>query len=144
MNISQQNMLRAGASVADITPDWPVHLSGYPFVERKSTGVHDRLLSSALFIDDGRASVLFIANDVIFVSKDLTARARLRISVETGVPGKNIMITATHTHSGPSTITFVSGSHDSLLPPVNDRFIKLLEDGIVKAAKPAGAALTAN
>ena len=47
-------LLTAGSATADITPDRPQFLFGYPHVRRYSTGVHDPLLSSALFLSDGR------------------------------------------------------------------------------------------
>lgn len=129
--------LLAGAAAIDITPNKSLHLAGYPFVKRNSTGVHDPLLSSALYLSDGISQVLFIGNDVIFVPKELAARARKRIYAITGVPENNIMVSATHTHSGPSTVRFTAGSHDPLLPPPDNGFLQQLEDGIVEAAVKA-------
>ena len=71
--------LLAGAGVADITPLDPQYLFGYPHVERTSTGVHDPLLSSALYLFDGRTPLLFVANDIIFVGKATAGRVRQRI-----------------------------------------------------------------
>jgi hypothetical protein len=59
--------LNAGAATVDITPEDSQFLFGYPHVPRFSTGVHDPLLSCALYLDDGRTSLLFVANDVIYV-----------------------------------------------------------------------------
>jgi neutral ceramidase len=128
-----ENKLLAGAAQVDITPQYSLHLAGYPFVKRNSTGFHDKLLSSALYFKEGDNDVLFIGNDVIFIPKDLSLRARKRINKITGIPEKNIVVSATHTHSSPSTIEFVSGGHDKLLPPVEERFLQQLEDGIVDA-----------
>ena len=62
--------LIAGAAAADITPEGPQFLFGYPHVPRYSTGIHDPLLSSALFLADGATlALLLIANDVIYVSR---------------------------------------------------------------------------
>ncbi len=60
-------------------PILDVHLAGYPYVQRVSTGVHDPLLSSALYLESGPDRVLLIANDVIYVSKISTARCREKI-----------------------------------------------------------------
>lgn len=126
--------LLAGAEAVNITPKESLYLAGYPFVERTSTGIHDPLMSSALFLSDGKTSVIFIANDVIFVNRKSVARVRRSISGQTGVPEKNIMITATHTHSGPSTVTFTAGTQDPLLPKVNTQYVQFMEDGMIKAA----------
>ena len=102
---------KAGAVAIEITPEDSQFLFGYPFVERMSRGVHDPLYSSALYLDNGDEKVLFIANDIIFVSKELTRQARLRIETATGVRAGAIMISATHTHSGPMTIDYLSNEY---------------------------------
>ena len=63
--------LIAGAAAVDITPSDSQFLYGYPFVERFSTGVHDRLLSSALFLCDGKPPVILVANDAVFLGRDI-------------------------------------------------------------------------
>jgi neutral ceramidase len=129
--------LIAGAAAADITPDDSQFLFGYPHVRRYSTGVHDRLLSSALFLSDGKTSLLWVANDVIYVSRQTAQRVRERIGQETGVAAGNMMITATHTHSGPMTVDTVSNEGDAAVPKTDPRYVERLEDGIVRAAVQA-------
>ena len=129
--------LQAGAASIDISPRDSQFLFGYPHVERYSTGVHDPLISSALYLSDGQTQVMFVANDIIFVSKALTRRARQRIEIATGVPGANIMTTATHTHSGPVTVDYVSNTNDPVVPKADPAYLQLLEDGIVAAAREA-------
>ncbi|MCG3148626.1 MAG: hypothetical protein PCFJNLEI_02071 [Verrucomicrobiae bacterium] len=126
--------LRAGAAAVNISPRRPLFLAGYPNGERISTGVHDPLLSSALWLDDGTRAVIFVANDVIFIPKALAHRARQRIAKQTGVPAGNIMITATHTHSGPVTVDRQPRPPASVVPPPDAQFLAELEDGIVRAA----------
>ena len=127
--------LWAGAAIADISPLNAQYLFGYPHVERYSTGINDPLLSSALYLTDGWTPVLFIANDVIFVSKATTNRVRQRIEGTIGIPGENILVSATHTHSGPSTVDYV-GFGESV-PKVDPRYLERFEDGIVAAALAA-------
>ena len=133
--------IHAGAASVDITPKRSLHLFGYPHVERYSTGVHDPLLSSALCISNGNIETLFIANDIIFVSKALVARARARIQEATGVPADNILISATHTHSGPGTVSYASNEADPTVPQPDEAFLQQLEDGIVEAAVQAQVSL---
>lgn len=127
----------AGAAVADLTPAGPVFLFGYPHVARYSTGVHDRLLSSALYLSDGRTGLIFIANDVIYISKTSARRVRKRITRATGVPEANIMVTATHTHSGPITVDCVFCQGDPAVPKADPAYVATLEDAIVQAAGQA-------
>jgi hypothetical protein len=59
---------------------------------------------------------------------------RQRISQETGVPAENIMLTATHTHSAPSTADWLSNESDPIVPKANKKFIQQFEDAMVKSA----------
>lgn len=131
--MSSTKNLYAGAAAISITPHEPHHLSGYPFVERISEGVHDELLSSALYLSDGMKEVLFIGNDIILISKQTADNARQRICEITGVPANHIMITATHTHSGPGTVELIACHHDELMPPIDENYVAFVEDKIVEA-----------
>ncbi|MGI8783867.1 MAG: neutral/alkaline non-lysosomal ceramidase N-terminal domain-containing protein [Acidobacteriota bacterium] len=132
----------AGAATADITPKDVQFLFGYPHVERYSTGVHDPLLSSALYLDDGHASVLVVTNDIIFVTKASTRRVRQSIARVTGIPPANIMVTATHTHSGPITVDYINNEADSVVPKADPAYTRLMEDGMVSAGVRAFGAAT--
>ena len=132
--------LKAGAAVVNITPSDSQFLYGYPHVERYSTGVHDPLLSSALYLCDGMTQAMFITNDLVFVSKVMAERVRARITQETGIPAGNIMITATHTHSGPNTADHLCAEADPVVPNADPKYIALAEDGMVQAATQAVAA----
>jgi neutral ceramidase len=132
-NILMGAALIAGAASADITPKDSQFLFGYPHVRRYSTGVHDPLLSSALFLADGKTPLLMIANDVIYVGKESTRRVRKQIERETGVPAANIMITATHTHSGPLTVDTLSNEGDPAVPKTDPNYVERFENGVVQA-----------
>lgn len=125
--------LLAGAATADISPVDSQFLYGYPHVKRWSTGIHDPLTSSALALDNGKTRLLFIANDIIYVPKGLVARTRQRIEAASGTPANHIMITATHTHSGPGVNKRGPGSYSTVVPDADPAYIQLLEDGIVQA-----------
>lgn len=129
--------LFVGAAAVDITPAASLHLFGYPHVVRNSTGVHDPLFSSALYLKSGCEQQLFIGNDVIFVPKDLAGRARNRLAASTGIPASAICLSATHTHSGPDTVAYVSNATDHTVPPPDVAFLQQLEDGIVAAGEAA-------
>lgn len=129
--------LQAGSAQIEITPKDSQFLFGYPHVERYSTGVHDKLWSSSLYLSDGKTDCLFIANDIIFVGKDNVANARKRINKQTGIAAENIMITATHTHSGPHTVDYISNNADPSVPKADQNYIQFMEDCIVESAVKA-------
>ena len=126
--------IKAGASVVDITPQQSHFLFGYPYVERMSTGVHDALLSSALYITNGHTQVLFISNDVLYVAKDSVARIRKEVFGKTSIPVSHILIAATHTHSAPVTAELVTSANDPIVPRVDQNYLRFLEESSVKAA----------
>lgn len=129
--------LRAGIATRDITPRKPLFLVGYPHEPRVSTGVHDPLLASALFLNDGKTSLLTIAVDVLFVSPETVAHCRAAIARTTGIPASNILIAATHTHSAPITATMLAWENDPVVPPINAEYMAQFHDGIIGAATAA-------
>ena len=72
--------LWAGAAQRDISPDRPVYLTGYPKFERTSTGIHDPLLASALYLSDGETVLLFAAVDLLMLDSATVRRCRRKSS----------------------------------------------------------------
>lgn len=116
--------LQAGFGRRDITPRKPCFLVGYPHVGRTSTGVHDPLFASALFVGNGENGVLCISVDWLFVSADWTWECRRRIAAETGLAPEAILISATHTHSGPHTVDILAWKEDPVVPPADDAYLE--------------------
>ncbi len=92
--------LKIGAAERIITPPVGTSLAGY-FHDRKSTAVRDDLLAKAVVADDGENVVALIACDLIGIPDELSRAARRLIRRRVGIPEGNIMISATHTHTGP-------------------------------------------
>src|SRR5439155_26798702 len=142
------SQLFAGAASLEITPDGSVFLAGYPHVRRFSTGVHDPLLSSALYLTSAGEQALLIANDIIYLSKVSVARCRREIAARTGVPESNILISVTHTHSGPKMLDPIATSGDEMVAKTDSQVVRFIEERIVQCAcravekpKPAEAGL---
>ena len=102
-----------------------------------STGAHDRLLASRLYLSDGRTALMMAANDVIYIGRDTAHHVRERIEQATGIPAANMIITATHTHSGPLTVNTLSNERDPAVPKTDPGFVEQFENGIVEAAVKA-------
>jgi hypothetical protein len=84
--------------------------------------------------------MLLIACDLIFVSKGLVARARQRIAAHGVVPAEHILISATHTHSGPVTVDCVSNAADPVVPKADPAYLAKLEETLIETALQACAA----
>lgn len=126
--------LRAGAAAADITPRNKAFLYGYPHVERYSEGTHDPLMSSALYLEMGDKRLLVIANDLVNLDRRLTRAIREGISKRTGLDTGAIMVTATHTHSGPIIMRTILNEGDALIPEPDSEYLKFLVDTAVENA----------
>jgi neutral ceramidase len=129
--------LRAGTAVRDLIPRQPIFLAGYPHVQRISTGVHDPLSASALFLSDGATQVMFIAVDTLFVPADSVNLCRAAIAEATGVPAANILISATHTHSGPLTTSVLAWKDDPVVPLPDGAYLDQFHRGIIESAVAA-------
>ncbi|MCK4826892.1 hypothetical protein KA005_64750, partial [bacterium] len=96
-------MLKAGFSKIDITPDIGCYLQGH-FDVRIAKKIHDPLFAKAAVFDDGKNKACIISCDLVGIEKKEVKLAGKLIKKETGIPDKNIIICATHTHTGPSLI----------------------------------------
>ena len=92
--------LRAGMAVVDITPPIGYRMSGY-FYERLSTGIKNPLNAKAIVLRQGSLCVAMVFCDIIGISLDVSSRARKQAAEKTGIPPENILIAATHSHTGP-------------------------------------------
>jgi neutral ceramidase len=93
--------LTAGVALREISPKEGVPLGGYPHHPRYNKGVHDPLYASCLFLEDGVEKIALITTDVIGISKKYVREIRAQIKKNCGIPEKNILITASHSHSAP-------------------------------------------
>ena len=96
-----QSNLRAGVAKVDITPHEvrEFEVTGH---RRKVTGVRDPLRAGVLILTDGETKAAIVTLDTIGAWDEMVKLARQRIEQETGVPAANVMVAASHNHSGPS------------------------------------------
>jgi neutral ceramidase len=132
-------MFLAGAAHNDINPKRPVYLTGYPKTDRISTGIHDPLLVSVLYLFDGEVALLFVALDLLMLSHQTVHRCREMIQAATAIPAGNILISASHTHSGPVMVDLLAFRHDPFVPPVDPAYIDFVCAQIVSTAVQAKA-----
>ncbi|HHV62995.1 MAG TPA: hypothetical protein GXX51_10205 [Firmicutes bacterium] len=94
--------MKAGVAKAVITPYVGIALEGN-VRDKGSQGIHDDLYVRALVLkgDDG-TELAMITSDLVGVPKDFCDGVRTLVEAETGIPRGNVMVTASHTHSGPA------------------------------------------
>jgi len=107
--------VRAGAGKRLITPPVGGPLVGIPErdLANGSSAVHDQLYARALVLDNGLVTFALVSVDLFAVSHALTAEIARRVNARTGIPEDNVILVASHTHSGPSiSKTIVGGEPD--------------------------------
>ncbi len=131
--VAADPVLTVGAFAQDITPPkFPVSVNG-GFSDRLATKAHDPLHARALVIDDGTVAVALVVVDSCMLPRELLDAAKAKAAKATGIPAKNMLVSATHTHTAP-TATAVFGS------PVNADYVLFLTDQIAAAIEKAHAA----
>lgn len=91
----------AGFGDVVITPPLGLHMQGY-FAPRVAEGIKDHLYSRALVVSQDDRHVAVVVTDLIDVlPEDVTAVKRL-VEERLGIPGSNVLIAASHTHTGPA------------------------------------------
>jgi len=83
-----------------ITPPAGAAMSGY-YYNRAAEGVHDDLHAKAVVLESGGHKAALVACDLSAMPREIAAAARKLIEASTGIPAANVLISATHTHTGP-------------------------------------------
>lgn len=100
-----------GVKKTVVTPKVGCRLFGYGD-DLYSELVNDDLDATVFVFEQGAISCVMVSITVVSLTDELSDRIRKGISEKTGIPVSNIMLAATHTHSGPATIAMDSGWGD--------------------------------
>ena len=127
-------MLRAGAAVADITPQsWPISMVG-TFSGRQATHAWDPLQARALVLDDGNVRLAIVIVDSCYCPRSLFDEAKRRISRQTRIPVNRMLMAATHTHTAPA-------ARDRREVKADAAYVEHMIRGIVSAVQQASGNL---
>lgn len=91
-------MLKCGFYEKEITPPLGCCIPGY-YTPRISDGVVDKLYCRAIAVSDGKESVIMMSMDAISVIKGVNEGILKRVTEYTGIPEKNLSVSATHSHT---------------------------------------------
>jgi hypothetical protein len=129
--------LRVGASVTKITPPLGVPLAGY-YHARGADSVLDDLYARTMVVEQDGKKAAFVVLDLISTTRALVEQSRAEIAKRTGLAGSRVMISATHTHTGPELkgrgrrTDEVSSGSESVLKYV-EQLPALIADGVKQA-----------
>jgi hypothetical protein len=114
--------LRAGINTLEVTPQIGVPLAGYGGGQRRlipwdvkdqfpyatfmhpSEGVRDPIRVKTLYLERDSKKLIFISLDVVGVTADVRKDLLARVA-HLGIGEDELFISATHTHSGPGTLS---------------------------------------
>ncbi len=101
--------LHFGTGRTVITPPLGVELCGYgPYIERRATEIHQDLHSTALALSDGDRIFVLVSNDLVWTDRSLVDETHRIVRDRYGLDPARVVITNTHTHSGPATMKTVA------------------------------------
>jgi len=129
---AQTYTLRAGAAAVDITPKvFPLNMPG-GFSANLAQSAHDPMHARALVLDDGKTTLAMVVVDNLGAGPDVLDESKAIAAAKTGMNADKMLISSTHTHSG---------------PPLNTRsepaaaYRKLFVEGVAESIIKAHAAL---
>ena len=125
--------LKVGAATCLITPAVGSWQQGAG-VTRKGERIRDELEANALFLTDGQTPLILISCDLVGLDLATVGPIRNAISSVAGIPPRQVIVTCTHTHSGPALI------RTNYHIPVDKSYIGLLSQKLVDVASDAVAA----
>jgi hypothetical protein len=139
--------LQVGAAAVVITPPEGTPLAGYYSIRGSKTVIDDIYAKAIVLENDGTKAVLVVC-DLISLPRHSVRDARRLIEKHTGIPGAHVMISATHTHTGPviareSSIDELTGATTDLGKRYTESLPEKIAQSVVEANKklaPARAA----
>lgn len=128
-----------GQGIYDITgPAAEVRMMGYSMVDQITAGIHSRLWSRAfVIVDPGSGKrVVFVCADLGIMTQALKQQVMEKVQADPALGGLytngNVMLTASHTHSGPGGYSHYTTYDLSILGFIEQNF-NVIRDGIYQS-----------
>ncbi len=108
-----ENLLSLGTAKMDITPSKPVQLAGFQNRPPAGFDAIDSCIYARIFYFKQQAEggnvqqVIVISAELLCWENELVIKLKARLSDSYNIPREGIILHATHSHSGPSTMNFI-------------------------------------
>jgi len=122
----------AGAANIDITPSRSVWMHGMPRAH-PSEGIHDLLFARVLVLantEDRAEAFAIVSVDVCALSSEQTHAVGVAAECQTGIPVTQIMIAATHTHSGPATLGLYNPQEAGYAEELSEKIVVAINEAV--------------
>jgi len=128
-------MIKAGFAEKVITPPIPTYLAGY-FHERIAERIRDELYAKAAVFEAGGERVALVVCDLVHVTAEIVKPAKDIIAERVGIPPESVMISATHTHTGPE---LSQREVAPVIVPIDSDYVATLAPTIAAAVEGAAS-----
>lgn len=94
--------IKAGVARKTITPQLPFWLTGYAFRDKPSSEVlHDLWAKAIVFEENSGRRVVIVTTDILGLSHEISEEVALRVNKMHGITRSQLLLSSSHTHSGP-------------------------------------------
>lgn len=119
----------AGSAMSVITPPIGTSINGN-FRDGTVQNVHDETHARAIVLDDGQTRLGFVVSDLCMAYRETLDKAKQRAHEFTGIPTENMMMSATHTHSGGTACSVFQSDPD---PKYLAFLVERIADALIRA-----------
>lgn len=106
--------MRSASTMIDITPPIGLAICGNIRKDNISRGVHDPLYCNAVLCEHEDTTVLFLVMDWAGIETYDVEAISSSMAKTIGIPAENVIVSATHTHSGPYTIELTNDDKEEI------------------------------
>jgi len=135
-NAAPPRRFSAGAATSVITPRLGISINGH-FNDRVAKHIHDELHARCLVLNDGQTRLAIVVCDSCMIPREVMDAAKLLIQQRTGIPAENVLISATHTHSGPTCTGVFQSEPDA---EYRKFLVERIADGVQRAVNQVAPA----
>ncbi|MCW5557371.1 MAG: neutral/alkaline non-lysosomal ceramidase N-terminal domain-containing protein [Verrucomicrobiae bacterium] len=99
---ADEAVLSVGVAEVDITPDYPIRLSGFGGRRTESEGVTLKIWAKSLAVADAqRGPAILITTDSLAFSDEIITEVARRLGERIGLKRERLTVTSTHSHTAP-------------------------------------------
>ncbi len=129
--------LQAGAALSNITPFLDGGIVGNFGNPPEAKQIHDEMFAKCLVLDDGSTQLAIVIVDNLSIAREVLDKARQLVAQHTPIPKENVLMAATHTHSGTSSSGVgalrMSYNYDKPLDEYQEFLARRISDGVRRA-----------
>jgi putative membrane-bound dehydrogenase-like protein len=111
---------KAGVASRVITPSEPIWMGGYSARNKPPQGkLHDLRVKALALEDAGGGRLVLLTSDLLGLPRGLSEEVADAVRKKTGLPRERLLLTASHTHSGPVLGGLLADMYD--MPPAEKK-----------------------